>query len=368
MIITRTPFRISFFGGGTDYPVWYRERPGAVLATTINKYCHISCRFLPPFFDYTSRIVWSKIEHVNDPSQIQHPAVRAALQFLRISRGISLHHEGDLPARSGMGSSSAFTVGLLHALSGLQGALSSKERLARDAMHVEQRLLRENVGSQDQVLTAYGGFNRISFSGEDCLRVEPVLLPQQRLLELRRHLLLCFTGLSRTASEIAAEQIKKTSDKTAELQSMYGMVDEALRILSGRDDLLAFGRLLHESWVLKRGLTEHISTPYLDELYDAACRAGAIGGKLLGAGGGGFFLLFARPEHHQKIKERLRKVLHIPFEFEHGGSQVIFYEPENPAEGLQELSSNAAASEGRIDAAVPGQPASPERSLAGVSS
>lgn len=326
MIISRTPFRISFFGGGTDYPVWFRENEGAVLATTINKYCYLSVRYLPPFFDYKSRIVWSKIEQVKDKREIEHPAVRATLQYLEIEKGITLHHDADLPARSGLGSSSAFAVGLLHALYGLQGVLAGKQKLAEEAIHIEQKVLKEHVGCQDQVMAAHGGFNRINFAGDDQVHVSPVILSSERLSCLQSHLLLFFTGLSRTASEIAKEQIEKTSMRQGELRTMYKMVGEGINILKGQDDLSAFGQLLHESWTIKRGLTNKISTPFIDELYNTARSAGALGGKILGAGGGGFLLLFAKPEYHSKIREKLGKLLHVPFQFENSGSQIIFYE------------------------------------------
>ncbi|MBI2495633.1 MAG: kinase [Candidatus Omnitrophica bacterium] len=328
MIISRTPFRISFFGGGTDYPVWYREHGGAVLATTINKYCYITCRWLPPFFEHRSRIVYSKVETVASNGQIEHPAVRGVLQFLQIERGVEVHHDGDLPARTGLGSSSSFTVGLLHALYGLKGIMPSKPQLARDATYMEQELLKEHVGSQDQIMAAFGGFNRIDFSTDGSFRVSPVILDEERLALLEDHLMLVFTGLSRTASEIAAAQVEAIPEKRRQLHAMCGMVEEAMRLLQGRDDLERFGRLLHEGWLLKRSLTNRISTPLIDELYEASRRAGALGGKLLGAGGGGFLLLFVRPEEQAQVRQALGGLLHVPFRVEHSGSRVIFYEPE----------------------------------------
>ena len=327
MIITRTPFRVSFFGGGTDYPAWYREHAGAVLATTINKYCYISCRFLPPFFDHRSRIVWSRIELVRIREEIEHPAVRDALAFLDIREGIELHHDGDLPARTGLGSSSSFTVGVLNALHGLRGDLVDKMQLARETIHLEQERLKEQVGSQDQIMAAFGGFNRIDFGGENHFRVSPVMVSGSRLEELERHLLLVYTGVSRTASEIAGEQVKATPARRRELRAMYQMVDEAMTILHGpHRDLVEFGELLDESWRLKRSLTDKISTAYIDEIYDAARKAGAVGGKLLGAGGGGFLLLLVRPEDQAEVRGALRQLLCVPFRFENRGSHVIFYE------------------------------------------
>ncbi|MDP3723070.1 MAG: kinase [Candidatus Omnitrophota bacterium] len=328
MIISRTPFRVSFFGGGTDYPVWYREHGGAVLATTINKYCYITCRWLPPFFEHKSRIAYSTVETVASNSQIAHPAARGVLQFLQIEEGVEIHHDGDLPARTGLGSSSAFTVGLLHALYGLKGLMPSKLQLAREAIHVEQELLKEHVGSQDQVMAAFGGLNHVTFFNHDAFEVSPVIVAEERLALLQAHLMLLFTGLSRNASDIAAEQIQATRRKTKELARMQEMVGQAMEILKGTEDLCAFGQLLHEAWQLKRSLTDSISTSQIDDMYEAAHRSGAIGGKLLGAGGGGFLLLFVRPEEQAQVRESLGGLLHVPFRFERFGSRVIFYEPE----------------------------------------
>ena len=326
MIISRTPFRVSFFGGGTDYPMWFREHTGAVLATTINKYCYITCRWLPPFFSHTSRIVWSRIELVKDREEIQHPAVREVLNFLDIREGVELHHEGDLPARTGLGSSSAFTVGVLNALYGLNGVMAGREQLAREAIHIEQDRLKEHVGCQDQVMAAFGGFNRIDFWGERNFRVSPIMITAERLELLQSHLMLFFTGLSRDASEIAADQISAIPQRVQELKAMHQMVDEAIRILNGSGDLVEFGLLLEESWKLKRGLSDKISTPHIDALYEAAREAGCVGGKLLGAGGGGFLLLFVQPEQQERVRRGLKGLLEVPFRFETVGAQVVFYD------------------------------------------
>jgi D-glycero-alpha-D-manno-heptose-7-phosphate kinase len=328
MIITRTPFRVSFFGGGTDYPVWYRENGGAVLGTTIDKYCYITCRCLPPFFEHRHRIAYSQTELVRSIDEIRHPAVREALRYMGISEGMEIHHDGDLPARTGLGSSSAFTVGLLHALYALKGIMPSKMQLAREAIHIEQNILKENVGCQDQVLAAFGGFNRVDFSGERDIEIKRITIKAERLESLQNHLMLVFTGFSRMASEIAGEQIKETPNRKTELTKMYLMVDQAIDILNGDGDLVEFGRLMHESWQLKRSLTDKISTPYTDYLYETALRAGAAGGKLLGAGGGGFMLFFVRPELQPKVREALGNLLCVPFRFENSGSQIIFYEPD----------------------------------------
>lgn len=328
MIITRTPFRISFFGGGTDYPTWYRENGGAVLATTIDKYCYITCRRLPQFFQHKHRIVYSLIENVCEISEIQHPAVRAVLGWTGIEEGLEIHHDGDLPARSGLGSSSSFTVGLVHALSALNGRMATKEDLALDAIHIEQNVIGESVGSQDQVSAAFGGFNRIDFHRNDTFDVSPVILPLQRLNELHSHLMLCFTGFSRIASEIAKSKIDNLKNRSVEINLMREMVDEAISILNNRNTPIEeFGKLLDHSWKYKRSLSEQVSTPQIDELYAEAQRAGATGGKILGAGGGGFLLLFAKPEKHASIRERLRHLVHVPFKFEDSGSRVVLYQP-----------------------------------------
>ena len=328
MIITKTPYRISFFGGGTDYPPWYRENGGAVLATSIDKYCYISCRTLPPFFEHKHRIVYSRIENVRELDEIQHPSVREVFRWAKVDRGLEVHHDGDLPARSGLGSSSSFTVGLIHALRALDGRYSSKDELARLAIHVEQDLIGENVGSQDQISAAYGGFNRIEFLRSGDFVVSPVILGPGRLDELSSHLMLFFTGVTRIASEIASDQIANISSRQTELQRMHGMVDEALGILTDRDRTIEdFGRLLDEAWRYKRSLSARVSTPHIDNIYDTALRAGALGGKLLGAGGGGFLLLFARPSQQDAIRQALQNLIYVPFKFDNTGSSVAVYQP-----------------------------------------
>ena len=326
MIISRTPFRISFFGGGTDYPAWFKDHKGAVLATTINKYCYISCRYLPPFFEHKSRIIYSIIETVKSVGDIKHPSVREALKFLKIRDGVEVHHDGDLPARTGLGSSSAFTVGLLNALYAMKGIMPTKERLAKEAIYVEQEMCRDNVGCQDQTLAAYGGFNFIEFGGNNHLQVRSITIPANTLQGLQRHLMLYFTGFSRNASEIARHQIDNIPQKQFELTTMYDMAFQALDILK-KGNLEKFGKLMYESWKIKRELSAKISTSHIDALYDAAMRAGAIGGKLLGAGGGGFVLFFVPLAKQKAVKEKLKKLLLVPFEFENLGSQIIFYQP-----------------------------------------
>ncbi|MBI3853530.1 MAG: kinase [Verrucomicrobia bacterium] len=328
MIISRTPFRISFFGGGTDYPAWYRQHGGAVLAATINKYCYLTCRYLPPFFEHRIRVVYSKIEMCQKPEEIAHPAVRAILGYLKLERGVEIHHDGDLPGRSGMGSSSAFTVGLLHALRGLQGQITGKYQLASESIHIEQDLLRETVGSQDQVCAAFGGVNQIRFLPSGEVSVQPLTLLPGRLRELSSHLMLFYTGIQRTASNIAASYVTSMDSKSALLTRMKDLVEQSSEILSSKADLTKFGELLHETWVAKRSLGDKISNSEVDGLYETARAAGALGGKLLGAGGGGFILLFVPPQKQEAVRKHLNKLIHVPFEFEFSGSQIIFFDPQ----------------------------------------
>jgi len=329
MIISRTPFRVSFFGGGTDYPVFYEENGGAVISTSINKYCYVICRYLPPFFDYKYRIRYTQREETQTIAEIKHPSVRECLNFINLDRGVEIQHNADLPAMSGLGSSSAFTVGLLNGLYALKGKMRTKYQLALDAIHVEQDMIKENVGSQDQTIAAFGGFNKIEFGGPKKITVHPVTIDQDKLDSLQNHLMLFFTGFPRNASEIAGEQIRKTPEKKTELKAMMAMVDEALDTLnSSQDRLTDFGKLLHESWKIKRSLTAHITNSWIDEVYEAGIEAGAIGGKLLGAGGGGFMLFFVTPELQHNVKEKLGKLLYVPFRFHDLGSQIIYYAPE----------------------------------------
>lgn len=329
MIITSTPLRVSFFGGGTDYPVWYREHGGSVISTAIDKRCYITCRRLPPFFEYHSRVSYSKVENVAGNEAIEHPSARACLQFMDVREGVEIHHVADLPARTGLGTSSAFTVGLLLALYALKDRMRDKHALATDAIHVEQDLIHEAVGSQDQVSAAYGGFNRIDFHTNGGIEVNRVFTAPNRQAELEQHLALYFTGFSRTASEVATQQVKLTPHKQKELSMMRELVDEAETILTSPNRPLAeFGRLLHQSWQIKRTLTDKISTTNIDEIYEAGLSAGALGGKLLGAGGGGFMLFFVPPERREALRTRLKKLLCVPFRFSDRGSHVVVYEPE----------------------------------------
>jgi len=329
MIITRTPFRISFFGGGTDYPVWYREHGGSVLATTIDKYCHITCRALPPFFDHKHRIVYSRIENVNSIDEIEHPAVRSTLAWAQVTEGLEIHHDGDLPARSGLGSSSAFTVGLVNAIYAMRGKMVSRETLANNALHIEQNLLSENVGSQDQISAAFGGFNRIDFHHNGSYDVSSIIISPERLLELKSHLMLCFTGFSRTADVIAKSKINNFHMRVSDLKLMHKMVDQGIEILENSSTpIQEFGKLIDQGWRHKRNLSSMVSSQEIDQIYASAIEAGAVGGKIMGAGGGGFMLLFAKPENQAMIRKRLDKLVHVKFDFDNSGSKVVLYKPD----------------------------------------
>jgi len=330
MIICRTPFRISFFGGATDYPEWYRVHGGATLATAINKYCYITCRVLPPFFAHRIRLVYSVIENCQAISDIKHPAARAVLRHLNIEHGIEIHHDADLPARSGIGSSSAFTVGLLHAGYALQGHLASREQLARESIHIEQEVLRETVGSQDQVLAAYGGFNHLTFPRAGDIDVRPVALAKERLELLESHLMLFYTGITRTASSVAETYVPYLRDTLREglMKTIRAMVDEGLAIVCDGRDIERFGTLLHEAWDAKRELGASVSNPEVEAIYRRARRVGATGGKLVGAGGGGFLLLFVPPPAQLRVRLELSTLVHVPFRFEFGGSRIVLAERE----------------------------------------
>lgn len=328
MIITRAPFRISLFGGGSDYPAWFRRHGGSVLGFAINRYCYISVRRLPPFFEHKHRIVYSFIENVKEISEIKHPVVRAVLTEFGMRDGVEIHHDGDLPARSGLGSSSSFTVGLLQAMHALEGRHRGQRELADEAIHIEQNVIGENVGSQDQILAAYGGFNRINFRCDGSYEVEPVILKRNRLRDLQSHFMLIFSGLSRYASEIAAEQIANFDKRTRQVSRMVSLVNEAVGILGGPNrDIREIGELLHETWMLKKELAANVSTQTVDDIYQAARAAGATGGKLLGAGGGGFILLFVEPSNQRAVRKALERLIEVDFKIEGSGSRVVVYEP-----------------------------------------
>lgn len=325
MIISRTPFRISFFGGGTDYPAWYEKHGGAVLAAAINHYCYLTCRYLPPFFAHRYRIAYSQMENTSTIEEIKHPAVRACLQHMNITEGLEIHHDSDLPKQSGLGSSSSFAVGLLHVLHRLAGRPTTPMELAQEAIHVERNLCKENVGSQDQVSAALGGLNKIDFHRDGTIQAAPLNLSSNRLTQFADHMMLYFTGFSRFASEVVVEQLNNIPAKEKELHAMRRMVDDATAILKNpASDLRHFGDLMHESWLLKRSLSSRISTPAIDSLYQTARAHGARGGKICGAGGGGFMLLFVEPAKQAGVAGALQEYLRVPFNFDFNGTQVIF--------------------------------------------
>ncbi len=326
MIITRTPFRMSFFGGGTDFPEFYQEHGGAVISTTFDKYCYLTVRHLPRFFDYTSQIVYARTESVKSVDEIEHPAVREAMKYLDM-RELRITYDADLPARSGLGTSSSFAVGLLNAFYALKGKYADKRKLADDSIYLERVLCAESGGVQDQIAASFGGLNRIRF-GSGGYDVEPVIISPERKKKLNENLMLFFTGVSRFSSDIQKGTQAAIKDKTKKLLDILGLVDEAYRVLTSKTDLNEFGRLLDYTWKLKKGIESKISTDGIDILYDKAIKAGALGGKLLGAGGGGFLLFYVEADKKESVREALDGLLHVPFEFENGGTKVIHYSPE----------------------------------------
>ena len=330
MIISKTPFRVSLFGGGTDYPAWFAEHGGAVIGTTIDKYCYLSVRYLPPFFEHKHRVVWSEIELVGDAKEIHHPAVRAILGETGIEEGLEISYSADLPARSGLGTSSSFSVGLLNALAALKGRQASKKHLADEAIRIEQQVMREAVGCQDQIWAAYGGLNRIEFHRDGTYEVSPLILTHDRRERLHSSFMLFFTGFSRNAAEIAEKQIANFGVKAAELEGLAALTEEAAGLFDGAcDPVKGLGELLHESWMLKRGIADGVTTDAVDEIYEAGRSAGALGGKLLGAGGGGFMLFVVEPEKRRAVRERLKDLIHVRFDFDTGGSKIIVFDPDD---------------------------------------
>ncbi len=328
MVITQTPFRMSFFGGGTDFPGFYNEHGGAVISTTFDKYCYVNVRHLPPFFEYSTELSYSKIERVKNIDEINHPSIRECMRYLDM-RDIRLTYEADLPAKSGLGTSSSFAVGMLNAFYSLKGKYKSKRELADDAIYLERELCNEAGGVQDQIAVAFGGFNRIDFSA-DGYQVTPVVMSNERKEILNDNLMMFFTGFSRFSSDIQTSTQAVLKDKTAQLLEMYSLVDTAQGILTDKNsDLNDFGRLLDHTWKLKRGITTRISTNSLDEIYEKAMSAGALGGKLLGAGGGGFFVFYVEPEKRKSVMQALDKLLYIPFKFEGSGTRVIYFDAED---------------------------------------
>ena len=326
MIITKTPFRMSFFGGGTDFPAFYQEHGGAVLSTTFDKYCYVTVRHLPPFFDYSNELVYSKTERVTSVDDIVHPAIREAMKWLDMN-DLRVTYEADLPARTGLGTSSSFAVGMLNAFYALKGKYADKRKLADDAIYLERVLCNENGGVQDQIAASFGGFNRINFDA-DGYHVAPVVISPKRKANLNQNLMLFFTGFSRYSSDVQAAHQSALVDKTAQLLEMKGLVDDAERILTGNGNLSEFGRLLDHTWRLKRGITNKISTDSIDGLYSLAMSAGALGGKLLGAGGGGFLLFYVEDEYKASVRKALHNLMEVPFCFENSGASILYYSPE----------------------------------------
>lgn len=328
MIITKTPFRMSFFGGGTDMENFFRENGGAVLSTTFDKYCYVNVRHLPRFFDYSTEISYSKTERVTDIDMIQHPAIRNAMKMLDMHE-IRLTYEADLPARSGLGTSSSFAVGMLNAFYALKGKYADKKKLADEAIYLERELCKEAGGWQDQIAVSFGGFNRINFSDEG-YEVLPVIISPERKRKLNQNLMMFFTGFTRFSSDVQKANTIGKGDKTKQLKEMLLLVDEAEKVLTDRQtDLNEFGRMLDHTWKLKRQTGNAVSTSDIDLLYEKGMKAGALGGKLLGAGGGGFLVFYVEPDKQDNVKNAMDNLLHIPFQFEDGGTQVIHYTPES---------------------------------------
>ena len=326
MIISRTPFRISFFGGGTDYPHWFEKNTGSVISTSIDKYCFISLRKLPPFFDFKYRVAYSRVENVNDIQDLNHKAVKECIKHSQIKEGLEIHCESDLPARSGIGSSSSFVVGLLNAIYTYKNIKTSKSKLAIDAINLEVNVLNEIGGCQDQYATAYGGLNIINFLKDSSVEIKPVNITKQRKSELESHLMLFFTGISRTSSDVSQSLVNNFSRKKNDLFKLQSYVKEAEDLLFSNCPISDFGYLLEESWIIKKQLSEKITNKEIDAIYKKAIDAGATGGKLLGAGSGGFILLVADPKKHSEIRNCLKDYVNVPFKFDSLGSQIIYYE------------------------------------------
>ena len=324
MIISKTPYRISFFGGGSDYPAWYLKNEGSVLSTTIDKYIYISCRNLPPFFEHKYRIVWSHIERVKSVDQIKHNAVKEMLKYFKIKKGLELHYDGDLPARSGVGSSSVFVVGLMNLLNSFEGKKISKKNLAKKSIIFEQKILNEIVGSQDQIAASYGGFNKIKFKNNGDFIVNKLNLNKKKTESLNKNLLLVYTGYKRTAQNIAKSYVNKLKNsKERNILKILSFVKEGEKILK-EGDLNDFGRLLHESWLEKKRLSSSISNSSIDDIYNRAFKSGALGGKLLGAGGGGFFLFYVPHYLRRDFLKKMNYLINVPFKFSHKGSEILF--------------------------------------------
>lgn len=328
MIISQTPFRMSFFGGGTDMEEYFKEYGGAVLSTSFDKYCYVNVRHLPRFFDYSTEVSYSKTERVTSVDDLQHPAIRNAMKMLDMHE-IRLTYEADLPARSGLGTSSSFAVGMLNAFYALKGKYADKKRLADEAIYLERVLCNEAGGWQDQIAASFGGFNRINFNA-DGYEVLPLIISPERKKQLNSNLLMFFTGFTRFSSDVQKANGLDKRDKIRQLQEMYSLVDDAENVLTDKNcDLDEFGRLLDHTWKLKRQTGAAVSTDSIDGLYAKGIKAGALGGKLLGAGGGGFLVFYVQPEYQKAVKEAMSDLMYIPFEFENGGTRIIHYTPES---------------------------------------
>ena len=328
MIITRTPYRVSFFGGGTDYNSWYREKTGLVVTAAIDKYCYISLRPLPPYFDHKTRAVYSKVESVTNNEDIQHPAIMHCLKYMNMTDGLEIHHDGDLPARSGIGSSSSFTVGFLNAIHALRYQMVTRDQLAREAIEVEQVQIKEAVGIQDQIIAAHGGFQAIKMGPGDHYEASPIILPPDYMREFERNVMLGFTGIHRTAAEYAEEQIQniQSGSSSKPLNEILAIAEEGLSLFRNQSSFASIGALLDKSWQMKRKLGSNVTNPFIDQAYEAAIKAGAYGGKLLGAGGGGFMMFMAPPERQAAIRAELKKInVWVPFKIAPVGSQVVFH-------------------------------------------
>lgn len=328
MIITRTPFRMSFFGGGTDMKSFFEKYGGAVISTTFDKYCYVTVRHLPHFFEYSSEISYSKLERVTSIDDIQHPAVRNAMKMLDMHH-IRLTYEADLPARSGLGTSSSFAVGMLNAFHALKGRYAGKKKLADEAIYLERVLCREVGGWQDQIAASFGGFNRINFNKDGTYDVYPLIMKPKRKKALNDNLVMYFTGFTRFSSDVQKANEKSADEKVKQHLQMLELVDKAERILiDDTTDLDDFGHLLDHTWKLKKQTGSAVSTENIDALYDRGIEAGALGGKLLGAGGGGFLVFYVQPEYKAQLTEAMSDLLYIPFRFENSGTRVIYYEEE----------------------------------------
>ncbi len=328
MIITKTPFRMSFFGGGTDIEEYFKKNKGAVISTTFDKYCYVTVRHLPRFFEYSTHLTYSKMEYVNSYDEIEHPVIREAMKMLDMHE-LRVTYESDLPARSGLGTSSSFAVGILNAFYALKGKYADKKRLANEAIYLERALCRETGGWQDQIAASFGGFNRINFDA-DGYEVLPIIISPERKKQLNNHLLMFFTGFTRFSSDVQKANALGKEEKQAQLKEMYSLVDTAQQVLTDKDsDLDKFGLLLDHTWRLKRQAGTAVSTDSINELYEKGIKAGALGGKLLGAGGGGFLIFYVRPELQESVRAALQDLMYIPFEFENGGTRIIHYSPEN---------------------------------------